>query len=274
MKKIKVIVNGLPGKMASTVAAAVINSQDMELIPKSLTGPEILLEHVFYDSKEIKLFGPSEIIKLLVDEIPDVIIDFTLPSAIEPNVDFYTKMKLPFVLGTTGGDMDYITKKVNESGLNAVVAPNMAKPIVAFQAMMEFAASNFPGAFDGFNLKVKESHQKTKVDTSGTAKAMVAYFNKLGVPFLVDQIEKNRTNVGYAAMGIPVEDWAGHGWHTYSLNKESDGSVFLEFTHNVNGRQIYADGTLSAARFLFGVEARSLSHGHVYSMIDVLMAGK
>jgi 4-hydroxy-tetrahydrodipicolinate reductase len=273
MEKIKVIVNGLPGKMAWAVATAVINSRDMKLIPMSLTGPEVVNKHVIVDGTEVQLFGPDEMSRLLTGEFPDVVIDFTLPSAIEQNVDFYAKMKLPFVLGTTGGNMDYIARKVDESGLNAVVAPNMAKPIVAFQAMMEFAASNFPGAFEGFNLRIKESHQKTKVDTSGTAKAMVLYFNKLGIPFSVDQIEKKRTEEDYKAMGIPAEHWAGHGWHAYSLDKEFDDSVFLKFTHNINGRQVYADGALSATRFLFGVEVRSLSHGHVYSMIDVLIAG-
>ncbi len=269
MKKIQVIVNGLPGKMAWAVAEAVINSHDMIFIPRSLTGPETVVKNIIVSGVPVELYGPDEKSNAIIEQA-DVVIDFTLPSAIEQNVDFYTKMKLPFVLGTTGGDMDHIVKKVDKSGLNAVVAPNMAKPIVAFQAMMEFAASNFPGVFDGFDLKIKESHQKTKVDTSGTAKVMVAYFNNLGIPFSVNQIEKKRTEEDYEAMGIPTEHWGGHGWHTYSLNKE-DG-VFLEFTHNINGRQVYVDGALSAARFLFLVEAKALSHGHVYSMIDVLMA--
>lgn len=48
--------------------------------------------------------------------------------------------------------------------------------------MLEFMAANFPGAFAGYNLSVTESHQRTKVDTSGTAKAVVACFEELGAP--------------------------------------------------------------------------------------------
>ena len=48
--------------------------------------------------------------------------------------------------------------------------------------MMEFMADNFPGAFAGYRLQVTESHQRTKADTSGTAKAIVACFDKLGAP--------------------------------------------------------------------------------------------
>lgn len=49
---------------------------------------------------------------------------------------------------------------------------------------MEMMAQNFPGAFSGYKLSVKESHQRTKVDTSGTAKEIVKSFQNLGVePF-------------------------------------------------------------------------------------------
>ena len=37
-------------------------------------------------------------------------------------------------------------------------------------------ARDFPGAFAGYKLEVTESHQKTKADTSGTAKAMAPRF--------------------------------------------------------------------------------------------------
>lgn len=54
---------------------------------------------------------------------------------------------------------------------------------MAFQATMELMAESFPGAFAGYRLEVTESHQRTKVDTSGTAKAVVESFRKLGAPF-------------------------------------------------------------------------------------------
>jgi dihydrodipicolinate reductase len=48
---------------------------------------------------------------------------------------------------------------------------------------MELMAEQFPGAFTGYKLEVVESHQRTKVDTSGTAKAVVSSFQKLGLDF-------------------------------------------------------------------------------------------
>ncbi len=56
------------------------------------------------------------------------------------------------------------------------------RQVVAFQAAMEILAENFPGAFSGYKLEVTESHQRQKADTSGTAKAIVGSFAKLGTP--------------------------------------------------------------------------------------------
>ena len=35
-------------------------------------------------------------------------------------------------------------------------------------------AADFPGSFEGYTLSVTESHQSSKADTSGTAKAISA----------------------------------------------------------------------------------------------------
>ena len=55
--------------------------------------------------------------------------------------------------------------------------------VVAFQAMMQLMADNFPGVFTGYDMHVVESHQRNKADTSGTAKAVVQSFNKMGLDY-------------------------------------------------------------------------------------------
>jgi 4-hydroxy-tetrahydrodipicolinate reductase len=148
----------------------------------------------------------------------------------------------------------------------------MAKQIVGFQAMMEYAAKTFPDLFKGYSLEIKESHQKGKADTSGTAKAMVRYFNSLGVPFAEEDITKERDpETQKNVMGIPEEYLSGHGWHTYRLDSK-DKTVHLEFTHNVNGRDVYAMGTLDALIYL-DKKIKQGSKGKVFSMIDVLKGG-
>jgi 4-hydroxy-tetrahydrodipicolinate reductase len=67
---------------------------------------------------------------------------------------------------------------------------------------------------------------------------------------------------------VPEEHLAGHGWHTYTL-VSADRTVRFEFTHNVNGREIYARGTLDALLFL-RKKLDEGARGRVFTMIDVL----
>lgn len=145
-----------------------------------------------------------------------IAIDFTHPTAVNSNAELYTKLKLPFVMGTTGGDREALEKCVSDSGTYALIAPNMCKQIVALQAMMEYMSEQFPAAFNGYTLDIVESHQNGKADTSGTAKAMLTYFNKLkgGNPLDVEEIQKLRTAPEQKAFGVSEENLAGHAWHT------------------------------------------------------------
>ena len=47
----------------------------------------------------------------------------------------------------------------------------------ALQAALEGMAADFPGSFAGYTLTCDESHQSSKVDTSGTAKALAEAWN-------------------------------------------------------------------------------------------------
>lgn len=271
MNKTKVMVNGLPGKMASTVVKHIFASDDLELLPFSLTGPEIEQLDIEEQGLKIELIKP-ESRHIGLDDIlyhsPFISVDYTHPSAVISNAEFYCKNNLPFVMGTTGGDRKMLESIVTDSQNCAVIAPNMAKQIVAFQAMMEYAAKNFPDVFKGYKLKVKESHQEGKADTSGTAKAVVGYFNELGIPFSPEQIVMVRKPIEQIELGVPEEYLGGHAWHKYTFTS-GDGTVLFEFIHNINGRDIYAAGTIDAVRYLDKKVAEG-AKGKIYSMIDVL----
>lgn len=200
-------------------------------------------------------------------------IDFTHPSAVAPNSELYCRLALPFVMGTTGGDRERLHKLVGDSGLFALIAPNMCKQIVAFQATMESMAANYPGAFGGYSLSVAESHQSGKADTSGTAKKMIEYLNVLkgGVPALESDIVMLRQEERQVAFGVPREALAGHAWHTYTL-RSGDGSVVFEFKHNVCGRSTYAEGVVDGVKFLASRIAERADK-KLYNMIDVLRGG-
>ncbi len=273
MNRIKIMVNGIPGNMAGNVAKYAINDDRFELIPYSLTGPEISEDKHNIDSIAITLIHPENSEQAIADLIEKegvfISVDYTHPLAVNGNAEFYCKHGLPFVMGTTGGDRKLLEDTIRQSSIPAVIAPNMAKQIVGFQAMMEYAAKTFPDLFKGYSLEIRESHQKGKADTSGTAKAMIRYFNSLGIPFTEDEIFKERDPERQTSKwGIPKEYLGGHGWHTYTLVSD-DRTVSFEFTHNVNGRDIYAAGTLDAISYLHKKIEEGVK-GRMFTMIDVL----
>lgn len=273
MQPISVMVNGIPGRVACTVARHILGDARFRLIPCSFTGPEIQQSEHAVDGTAIRLVRPdgreAALRELQAAHGFFLSADYTHPSAVNANAEFYCRHRLPFVMGTTGGDRRQLENTIRSSDIAAVVAPNMAKQIVGFQAMMEYAAQTFPDLFKGYTLHIRESHQKGKADTSGTARAMVGYFNQLGMPFREDQIAMERDpQIQKTRWGIPEEHLGGHGWHTYTL-VSADGTVRFEFTHNVNGREIYAHGTLDALLYLHARNAAG-ERSRMFTMIDVL----
>ena len=273
MDTIKVMVNGIPGNVARMIAGHILKDDRFGLIPYSLTGPEIQESESTVDNIPVKLIQAdqrtSQIEKIKQAYGEFLSVDYTHPSAVNPNAEFYCLHGLAFVMGTTGGDRKKLEKTVLSSSIAAVIAPNMAKQIVGFQAMMEYTADNFPDLFKGYALEIKESHQQGKADTSGTAKAMVDYFNKLGVSFSANEIVRIRDPEDQKSQwGIPEQYLSGHGWHTYTLVSD-DQTVRFEFTHNVNGREVYVRGTIDAILYL-SEKVRAGAKGRMFTMIDVL----
>lgn len=286
LSDVRVMVNGMPGPMATAAAEACLR-KGLDLTPVAMTGPEItpctitVSDEVTGKSANVRLIpaDEDEEINSAVEGLKEacgsnnlLAIDFTHPSAVNNNAKFYAKMDIPFVMGTTGGDRDQLIKDMEEAKHAAVIAPNMAKQIVALQAGLEDLAKKFPGAFEGYKINVRESHQKTKADTSGTAKAVVASLKELSDDgFEVKDIEKIRDDDESMAFGVPEEGLKGHAFHTYTFTSP-DGSVEFQLKHNVVGRTVYAEGTADGVKFLAG-KIREGGGGKIYNMIDVLQAG-
>jgi 4-hydroxy-tetrahydrodipicolinate reductase len=273
MEPIRIMVNGIPGNMAVEVASHAIKDSRFQVIPQSLTGPEISETAYALGPEKFRLLHPktrdADIAELIKRQGAFICVDYTHPSAVNENAEFYCRNGLAFVMGTTGGDRARLEKTVSDSSIAAVIAPNMAKQIVGFQAMMAYAANTFPDLFKGYGLKVAESHQRGKADTSGTARAMIGHFNGLGTPVSEEDIIMERDPIRQKnSLKVPEAHLKGHAYHTYTLTS-GDETVCFQFIHNVNGRGIYAKGTLDAVEYLYGKLRQPVS-GTVFTMIDVL----
>eukprot|EP00242_Pyramimonas_sp_CCMP2087_P000183 CAMPEP_0198228952 /NCGR_PEP_ID=MMETSP1445-20131203/113869_1 /TAXON_ID=36898 /ORGANISM="Pyramimonas sp., Strain CCMP2087" /LENGTH=288 /DNA_ID=CAMNT_0043909389 /DNA_START=273 /DNA_END=1139 /DNA_ORIENTATION=+ len=268
------LVNDVAGKMGTAVAEAA-QAKGVKVAPYSLTGPK--REPKTVGDVTVEFFDMScdrdAVMQRMKKEFPKLmVIDYTIPDCVNSNAELYIKHGVPFVMGTTGGDRVKLLADVEKAGLYAVIAPQMGKQVVAFQAAMKIMGDSFPGAFTGYTLKVTESHQSSKVDTSGTAKAIVASFQDMGVEFEESQIEMVRDPVEQVErMHVPEEHLLGHAYHTYQLTSP-DGEVNFKFEHNVCGRGIYAQGTVDAALCLMA-QMEAGSEKKLFNMIEVLKSG-
>jgi 4-hydroxy-tetrahydrodipicolinate reductase len=287
IRKINVLVSGLPGNMATLMARKVLQQKDMYLIRSSLTGDGVLSNlggSYSLDNIHIHLDEPpthKEALEALDSQYNNFInIDFVAPivkgqpSPARRNAELYCSLKRPFVMGSTTSteDVEAIKKQVVQSGNIAVYGPNMAVPIIIFQDMMQYAANKYPGALKGYLTNLVESHQVTKKDTSGTMKAVIKDIQKLGIDASEDDILMIRDlKEQKEVVGIPKEFLGGHAYHWYHLISQ-DQTARLSFSHCVDGRDVYAQGALAAIRFL-NRRIQEGVVGKVYSMIDVLSEG-
>jgi 4-hydroxy-tetrahydrodipicolinate reductase len=268
---IKILVVGLPGNMATTFTKKALNVKEIEVVQYSITGEETEDEIFKIEDSDFKLIKSNDrkgINQLFSETKPTIVVDYTEPQMVEKNIDLYCRKGVHFIMGTTGVVINKVSDKIKESNINAIIAPNMGKQVVALQAMMKYAADNFPNCFKDYTLRITESHQKGKLDTSGTARAMVEYFKQLGIPFDENEIIMYRDPVEQIKLGVSEKYLNGHGWHTYTFIS-SDKSVYFEITHNVNGREIYANGTIDSI-FYLNNKIKEGVRGATFTMIDVM----
>ena len=307
-----VMVNGMPGPMATAAAEACLR-KGLQLSPIAMTGPNIetatitVLDPITKRNANVRLISSTNTeemisslagIRAALGSRNIFAIDYTHPSAVNSNCKFYVQQNIPFVMGTTGGNRAELYHDVEQMNhddstanihpnFSCVIAPNMGKQIVAMQAALSDLATKYPGAFAGYQLQVTESHQKTKADTSGTAKAVIDSIKTLtsDADYTYEDIQMIRNDEESIQFGIPedvIEKNIGHAYHTYTLTSP-DKTVQFQLQHNVIGRTIYAEGTADAVKFLANqvrqqrlekdTASTAQSRRRVYDMIDVLKEG-
>lgn len=253
------------GNMGRLIAERVLEQSDMELLPVALELDygQILVPPNF----QIKFVSPQRHEETIIKLKPDVVVIFSVSEAVIAIMKLCAKLGVPCVVGTTGVDRKLMKDVISGSYVSAVIAPNMGIPIVLLQNAIENVARAFPDSLKGYSLKMWESHQASKPDTSGTARALVQSFNLLGIPFKDEQIEKVRIpGTQELILRVPKDDLNGHAIHHIEIGSP-EGDVVIEIKITVLGRKVYVEGVLWAIRFL--IRNQDI-RGATYNMFDVL----
>ena len=158
---IRVLVSGAAGRMGREVVRAVLAEDDLELV--AAVDPAHAGE-ALGEGTDLEIAG--NLAAALAEVKPDVVVDFTHPSAVEANIRTTLAAGVDCVVGTTGLSEAALHALAAEipDGTCLFVAPNFAIGAVLMMRFAADAARFMP------HVEVIELHHDRKADApSGTA---------------------------------------------------------------------------------------------------------
>lgn len=259
----KIAVSGATGRMGKLIIEAVLCSDDLELVA-AITAPGA--PEIGTDAGASLGKTTGVLISGTTQEIAkaDVLIDFTRPEATLTYLPFCVEHNVGIVIGTTGFDAQGKEQIAEASKTVPVVfAPNMSVGVNSILKLLEIAGA----MLSQYDCEIVEMHHKHKVDApSGTALEMgrrVAQGRGVDFDSVAILSREGHTGerpdgaIGFAALrgGDVVGD------HTVIFAGPGER---IEISHKSGSRTGYAQGALTAARFL-----KDKPNG-LFSMSDVL----
>jgi 4-hydroxy-tetrahydrodipicolinate reductase len=254
---IDVLVSGYLGRMGATTVRTVAGQADMRLVGGY--DPATSAATVTLDGRDI---APafSDLSCALEVARPNVLVDFSLPQAVLPNLELAVAKGVDCVLGTTGVSREALAELTAAAsfcpGTAVFVAPNFAVGAVLMNVACKLTAAYFE------DVEIIEYHHNGKADApSGTAIATAAAINAVRVG----------AGVNSRSPGAETELDGLHGArgaasgqvHIHSLRSDafmaSQQVIFgssgqsLSIRHDTTSREAYMPGVLLAIRKVGGL---------------------
>ena len=250
MENLKVLLNGANGNMGREVVNCISRIEDVEIV-----GGFDLEDKKLYD---FPVYNNFEDIK----ELPDVIIDFSIPIATMNILKFAKDKNIPVIIATTGlSDEQFETIKETSKHIPIFQSANMSFDIFLMQKVLELISPYLKET----DIEIVESHHNRKIDApSGTALMLADSINKscgdkysYNLNRLNERKKRDQNEIGFSSIrgGNIV------GEHTVKFIGQNDT---FEVTHRAYSRQLFAEGAVRAAKFIVGKPNK------LYNMNDML----
>lgn len=250
----KIIMHGCNGKMGQVITRLVSEDDQLTIVAGIDYNPVQLNDYpVFKTLDECSVEA-------------DVLIDFTIASALNGLLSGIRKKGLPSVICTTGfskADVEHIHEASKEVAI--LYSRNMSLGINLLMELVQNATNILADA--GFDIEIIEKHHNLKVDApSGTALALADAVNEVAkepYTYVYDRSplrqKRDKKELGIAAIrgGTIV------GEHSVIFAGQDE---IIELKHNAHSKEVFAVGAVNAAKFLNGK-----SPG-MYTMKDVIKA--
>ena len=249
---IKVILNGANGAMGKVVAELVASDENMEIVAGvDLNTDTKSVFPIFDDIRKIDIEA-------------DAVIDFASVKAVDNLLDFIEEKKIPAVICTTGlSDAQIDRIKGLSSAVPILRSANMSLGINILSKVLADIAPKLRKA--GFDIEIVEAHHRRKLDApSGTAILLADAVNKNMDEKLEYTYDRSKRHEPRKDDEIGLSSVRGGtivGDHDVIFAGEDE---VISFNHRAYSRKIFANGAISAAKFLVG-KSKGL-----YDMSDVI----
>jgi len=159
-------------------------------------------------------------------DIPDVLIDFSLPAVFEKTLKLVDEFQSPLVIGTTGLTEDQLAKLDLISANHAVVQSYNFS--IGIQMLLK-ATELLNDHISDWDIEISETHHRFKLDKpSGTAKMLQSVFAR--------EIPTSSLRLGNVA--------GDHSVHFGSLGET------ITLSHRATSRRTFVEGVYKSALFL------------------------
>ena len=249
---IKVILNGANGAMGKVVAELVASDENMEIVAGvDLNTDTKSVFPIFDDIRKIDIEA-------------DAVIDFASVKAVDNLLDFIEEKKIPAVICTTGlSDAQIDRIKGLSSAVPILRSANMSLGINILSKVLVDIAPTLRKA--GFDIEIVEAHHRRKLDApSGTAILLADAVNKNMDEKLEYTYDRSKRHEPRKDDEIGLSSLRGGtmvGDHDVIFAGEDE---VISFNQRAYSRKIFANGAISAAKFLVG-KSKGL-----YDMSDVI----
>ena len=202
----------------------------------------------------------------ICDVEADVVIDFSNAKAVDALLDYCEKVNLPVVLCTTGLSDEQLARVDETSKKIAILrSANMSLGVNTILDLLKKATEVFAPA--GFDVEIVEKHHNQKLDApSGTAIALADAINEAAdgqYTYVYDRHDR-RQKRDPKEIGISsVRGGSIVGEHDVIFAGLDE---VITIQHTAYSKSIFANGAVSAAKFLAGKPAG------MYGMPDVIAA--
>ena len=243
---IRILLNGINGRMGKTIENLSFNYDNLKvvcgvynLITKNSLTP------TYNNINDVK-------------EEVDIIIDFSHPNSLESILDYALKKKIGIVLGTTGHNEKQIQKiKEVSNQIPIFMSYNMSIGINVLQMLLR---KGLHSLYKDYDIEIIEKHHNQKIDSpSGTAIMLMKTIENFVSENFNEEInfshgrfgEKKKGKKEIGVHAIRCGNIIGEHEIMFAGNNE-----IIELKHTALSREVFAQGALKAALYLYGKEPK------------------